>query len=66
MAKSARGPLGTYNFAGDLGKATLPPAVSLLLTVMDWRTALWVVAGLGVVGRAADPLAHAAGRESAG
>jgi MFS transporter, FSR family, fosmidomycin resistance protein len=47
--RAARGPLGTYNFAGDLGKATLPPAVALLLTVMDWRTALWVVAGLGVV-----------------
>jgi MFS transporter, FSR family, fosmidomycin resistance protein len=47
--KAARGPLGTYNFAGDLGKATLPPAVALLLTVTDWRTALWVVAGLGVV-----------------
>jgi MFS transporter, FSR family, fosmidomycin resistance protein len=45
----ARGPLGTYNFAGDLGKATLPPAVSLLLTVMNWRSALWVVAGLGTL-----------------
>jgi MFS transporter, FSR family, fosmidomycin resistance protein len=45
----ARGPLGTYNFAGDLGKATLPPAVSLLLTVMDWRPALWIVAGLGTL-----------------
>ncbi len=30
----SRGPLGTYNFAGDLGKATLPPVVALLLTVM--------------------------------
>jgi MFS transporter, FSR family, fosmidomycin resistance protein len=47
--KAARGPLGTYNFAGDLGKATLPPTVALLLTVTDWRTALWVVAGLGIV-----------------
>jgi FSR family fosmidomycin resistance protein-like MFS transporter len=46
---SARVPLGTYNFAGDLGKATLPPIVSLLLTVMDWRTALWLVAALGTV-----------------
>jgi MFS family permease len=46
--KSARSPLGTYNFAGDLGKATLPPAVALLLTVMNWRAALWVVAGLGL------------------
>jgi FSR family fosmidomycin resistance protein-like MFS transporter len=47
--KTARGPLGTYNFAGDVGKATLPPTVALLLTVTDWRTALWVVAGLGIV-----------------
>ncbi|MEO6803113.1 MAG: MFS transporter [Granulicella sp.] len=47
--EKARGPLGTYNFAGDLGKATLPPAVSLLLTVMVWRSALWVIAGLGIV-----------------
>lgn len=46
--EKARGPLGTYNFAGDLGKATLPPAVSLLLTMMTWRSALWVVAGLGI------------------
>ncbi len=46
---TARGPLGTYNFAGDLGKATLPPAVALLLTVMGWRPALWVMAGLGAV-----------------
>jgi FSR family fosmidomycin resistance protein-like MFS transporter len=47
--EKARGPLGTYNFAGDLGKATLPPAVSLLLTVMVWRSVLCAVAGLGVL-----------------
>jgi predicted MFS family arabinose efflux permease len=47
--KAARGPLGTYNFAGDLGKAALPPAVALLLTIVGWRTALWAVAGLGLV-----------------
>ncbi|WP_114205672.1 MFS transporter [Acidisarcina polymorpha] len=45
----ARGPLGTYNFAGDLGKATLPPLLSLLLTVMHWRSTLWVAAGLGLL-----------------
>ncbi len=45
---NARGPLGTYNFAGDLGKAALPPLVSVLLTIMHWRTALWVVAALSV------------------
>jgi MFS transporter, FSR family, fosmidomycin resistance protein len=47
--EAARGPLGTYNFAGDLGKAALPPTVSLLLMVLTWRSALWVVAGLGAV-----------------
>jgi MFS transporter, FSR family, fosmidomycin resistance protein len=45
----ARGPLGTYNFAGDLGKATLPPTVSVLLTFMTWRMSLWIVAGVGIV-----------------
>ena len=43
----ARGPLGTYNFAGDLGKAAIPASVSLLLTLMRWRMALWVVAVIG-------------------
>ena len=45
----ARGPLGTYNFAGDLGKAALPPLVSLLLTVMHWRSAVWVTSILGLL-----------------
>jgi FSR family fosmidomycin resistance protein-like MFS transporter len=45
----ARGPLGTYNFAGDLGKAILPLLVSLLLTVMHWRSTLWMAAGLGLL-----------------
>ena len=45
----ARGPLGTYNFAGDLGKATLPPLLSLLLTVLHWRSTLRVAAGLGLL-----------------
>ncbi len=44
---AARGPLGTYNLAGDLGKATLPPLLSLLLAALGWREALWIVAGLG-------------------
>jgi FSR family fosmidomycin resistance protein-like MFS transporter len=45
----SRGPLGTYNFAGDLGKATLPPLISFLLTVMHWRSTLWLAAGLGLL-----------------
>ena len=44
----ARGPLGTYNFTGDLGKAALPPIVGLSLTVWHWRATLWGVAGLGI------------------
>jgi MFS family permease len=44
---SSRGPLGTYNFAGDLGKAAIPGLTSLLLTLMPWRGALWLLAALG-------------------
>ena len=46
--RGARGPLGTYNFAGDLGKATLPAFVALLISVMPWRSALPIMAILGV------------------
>jgi len=52
-AKGARGPLSTYNFAGDLGKAALPAAISLLVTLMPWRHALWIVSALGFVVAAA-------------
>jgi MFS transporter, FSR family, fosmidomycin resistance protein len=44
----SRGPLGTYNFAGDLGKATIPALASLLLTLMSWRMALWLIALIGL------------------
>jgi len=46
---AARGPLGAYNFAGDLGKAALPALLALLMTALAWRAALWVLAGIGVV-----------------
>lgn len=46
---AARGPLGTYNFAGDLGKAALPALVALLLASMPWRSVAWLVAALGVL-----------------
>jgi MFS transporter, FSR family, fosmidomycin resistance protein len=46
--EAARGPLGTYNFAGDLGKAALPALTSLLLVALPWRAALWVLACIGV------------------
>ncbi len=45
----ARGPLGTYNFAGDVGKAAIPSGAALLLGLMSWHRMLWVVAALGAV-----------------
>jgi MFS family permease len=50
---SSRGPLGTYNFTGDLGKAAIPALTSLLLTLMPWRGALWLLAALGAAVAAA-------------
>ncbi|MEJ8799862.1 MFS transporter [Trinickia caryophylli] len=47
--REARGPLGIYNFAGDLGKSVFPAALSLLMIVMAWRHALWAVSAAGVV-----------------
>jgi len=47
--RNARGPLSIYNFSGDLGKSVLPAAISLLITIMPWRHALWAVSTVGVV-----------------
>lgn len=46
--KAARGPLGIYNFAGDLGKATLPAIVALLLPVLAWRPVIGLMSILGL------------------
>jgi len=58
MAQAFAGPrsmkaLGSYNFAGDIGKMTLPAIASLLLVVMPWRPALMLLGGLGMLGAAA-------------
>ena len=55
MARAFAGPrtikaLGSYNFAGDIGKMTVPAAAALLLAVMPWRP---TVALLGACGFAA-------------
>jgi FSR family fosmidomycin resistance protein-like MFS transporter len=39
--------IGTYNFAGDIGKMTVPATASLLLVIMPWRP---VLALLGLIG----------------
>jgi len=41
--------LGTYNFAGDIGKMTLPAAAALLFIVLPWRQALMLLGGLGAI-----------------
>ena len=53
VARSFAGPyslraLGAYNFAGDLGKMTLPAVLSLMLLVMAWRPALGLLGVLGI------------------
>ncbi len=45
----SRTALGTYNFAGDIGKMTLPAAASLLFVVLPWREAVALLGGVGVL-----------------
>jgi hypothetical protein len=46
--KAARGPLSIYNFAGDLGKATFPAVVALLLPFVAWRPVVGLMAMIGL------------------
>jgi FSR family fosmidomycin resistance protein-like MFS transporter len=53
VARTFAGPaslkaIGAYNFAGDLGKMTIPALLSLMLLVMPWRPALFILGGFGV------------------
>jgi FSR family fosmidomycin resistance protein-like MFS transporter len=41
--------LGTYNFAGDIGKMTLPATAALLFIVLPWRQALILLGSFGAV-----------------
>ena len=43
----SRGALGIYNFAGDVGKAIFPAVTALLLVVMTWHAATYVLAVIG-------------------
>jgi FSR family fosmidomycin resistance protein-like MFS transporter len=54
VARAFAGPrslkaLGTYNFAGDIGKMTVPAMLSLMLLAMAWRPALAILGCLGFV-----------------
>ncbi|CAX24571.1 conserved protein of unknown function; putative membrane protein [Methylorubrum extorquens DM4] len=76
---AARGPLGIYNFAGDLGKAVFPVVVAVLLGVMAWRPVAGLMAAVGLAAAlalvfvlprgslaAAPPRASGSGGEGAG
>jgi MFS family permease len=52
VARAYAGPrslkaLGTYNFAGDIGKMTVPAAASLLLVVMPWQPVVTLIGAVG-------------------
>jgi MFS family permease len=41
--------LGTYNFAGDIGKMTMPALASIMLVVLPWQPTLAILGGIGFV-----------------
>jgi predicted MFS family arabinose efflux permease len=45
----ARAAIGTYNFAGDIGKMAVPALTSVLLVVLAWRYTLSLMGALGIV-----------------
>jgi MFS family permease len=54
VARAFAGPrsmkaLGGYNFAGDIGKMTVPALAALMITLMPWRPALGILGALGFV-----------------
>ncbi len=70
--KAALKALGTYNFAGDIGKMTLPALVSVMLLAMSWRSTLMTVGLLGIAAGIAilvlarrQPFGETAAKESA-
>ena len=40
--------IGAYNFAGDIGKMSVPALLSLMLLVMAWRPALFILGAFGI------------------
>jgi FSR family fosmidomycin resistance protein-like MFS transporter len=65
----ARAALGTYNFAGDLGKMAFPALTSLLLVVLTWRYTVTLMGALGIVAAILifvfTPAVHEAGKAAA-
>lgn len=58
VARAFAGPrsmraLGTYNFAGDIGKMTVPALASLMLVAMPWQPTVAILGAVGFVAAAA-------------
>jgi MFS transporter, FSR family, fosmidomycin resistance protein len=47
-AEGSRAALGTYNFAGDLGKMAIPAATAGLMALLPWRSAVGIIGALGL------------------
>jgi MFS family permease len=71
----SRAALGTYNFAGDIGKMTMPAAGSLLFLILPWREAVALLGLIGVIAgiaifivmpRYRDEVAASANKEKSG
>jgi MFS transporter, FSR family, fosmidomycin resistance protein len=58
VARAYAGPrsmkaLGAYNFAGDIGKMSIPAGASLILAILPWQPTLAIVGALGLAVAAA-------------
>jgi MFS transporter, FSR family, fosmidomycin resistance protein len=51
--RQSRDALGTYNFAGDLGKMGLPAIAACLIAAISWRATTAVISVAGLVGAGA-------------
>lgn len=48
--RRSRDALGTYNFAGDLGKMALPAIAAGLIATISWRSTTWVIGSAALAG----------------
>jgi MFS family permease len=62
----SRAALGTYNFAGDVGKMILPAITASLIAWLAWRPAISIVGGVGLAAAVVIALALISLRKRAG
>jgi MFS family permease len=71
VARACDGPrlraaLGTYNFAGDVGKVAIPALLAVMIATWGWRHAIGVLGLVGFIGAFAILLALAGSRAATG